>query len=69
MTNKEFANEPKSLFERCCKLTGVAQTTRQASKFRMGRGRAFANKPEIARLDAQLQAELEALKTTPAATD
>jgi len=40
MTNKEFSMTEE--FAQFCALAGVEQTARQASKYRMNRGRAFA---------------------------
>lgn len=40
MTNKEYAKKDKMFIE-CCKLVGVEPTTRQASKFRNGKGIVF----------------------------
>jgi hypothetical protein len=48
MTNRQFSLK-NDLFERCCNLARVQQTTRQASKFRMGRGKAFAMKADATR--------------------
>ena len=44
MTNKEFSlNE--DLFKKCCEEAGIKATSRQASKFRNGKGLAFKKKP------------------------
>jgi len=46
LTNKEFASK-NDLFGKACGLAGVPQTARQASKFRMGRGKAFSFKNQV----------------------
>ncbi len=40
LTNKEFAVQDVK-FQNACKKAGITPTTRQASKFRAGRGKAF----------------------------
>ena len=42
VTNKEFASKDKS-FRYCCEAAGVEPTKRQASKFRMKKGKAWNN--------------------------
>lgn len=46
LTNKEFAAK-NELFSKACALAGVTSTGRQASKFRMGRGKAFSFKNQV----------------------
>lgn len=41
MTNKEFTGKDET-FKNTCKAAGLKVTTRQASKFRRGMGRAYA---------------------------
>ena len=43
MTNKEFS-EKDQVFIKSCELAETKPTTRQASKFRMGKGKAFKYK-------------------------
>ena len=40
MDNKEFA-EKDTAFRKCCEKAGVEPTTRQALKWRMGKGKAY----------------------------
>ena len=42
-THAKFAKED-AVFNKACEKAGVPNTKRQASKFRMGRGQAFANR-------------------------
>lgn len=46
MTNREYAEKDKA-FKEACKRAGINPTTRQASKYRRGKGLAYiASKPE-----------------------
>ena len=40
MTNRKFAKEDTA-FQKACEVNGVRPTTRQASKYRNGKGAAF----------------------------
>jgi len=46
VTNKAFSENDEN-FKRACEAVGVASTTRQASKFRMGKGSAFKNRKHV----------------------
>jgi hypothetical protein len=48
MTNKEFKKD--NVFIKACELANVDTTTRQASKFRMGKGSAFKFKHQAANI-------------------
>lgn len=44
MTNMEFSKKSET-FKAACEAAGIPATKRQASKFRLGKGLAFKNKP------------------------
>jgi hypothetical protein len=46
LTNKQFAAK-NDLFTKCCELSNTPNTARQASKFRMGIGKAFGFKNQV----------------------
>lgn len=46
MTHKEFA-ETDDFFKKCCEAAGVPNTKRQASKYKMGKGKAFAKRTHL----------------------
>jgi hypothetical protein len=46
LTNKKFAVKDE-LFAQCCELANLPKTGRQASKFRMGLGKAFGFKNQV----------------------
>jgi len=53
MTNKEFSKSV-AVFQRACDLAKVEPTTRQASKYRMQKGSAFAFRQEAQEIQANL---------------
>lgn len=46
-TNEEYAANPD--FKAACDAAGIPATRRQASKYRMGKGRAYASKHRLAK--------------------
>ena len=46
VTNKAFSTDD-GFFKKACDVAGVEATTRQASKFRMGKGLAFKNRKHV----------------------
>jgi hypothetical protein len=46
VTNKEFAKND-DFFNKACEKAGVKPTSRQASKFRLGKGMAFKHRKQV----------------------
>jgi len=46
VTNKAFA-EKDGFFKKACEVASVKVTTRQASKFRLGKGLAFKHRKQV----------------------
>lgn len=52
MTNRERAASDQT-FQKACALAGVQPTKRQASKWQLGRGKAFACKAEAYKMEVE----------------
>jgi hypothetical protein len=46
VTNKMFSTED-GFFKKACEVAGIKVTTRQASKFRLGKGLAYKNRKHV----------------------
>jgi len=53
MTNNEFKEDV--YFKKCCEVIGIPITARQASKFRMERGRAFTEGRKLVKEEPKVE--------------
>lgn len=61
MTNQDFSQTDKSFLE-ACKRAGIAPSRRQASKFRLGFGKAYQSRPNT-RIDISDDYRVSAIAT------